>query len=196
MADRRTEIITATNELFRAQGYHGTSLSQISEVSGATTGSIYHCFPGGKDELTAAVIETTAGVYRELFEAIAGAATDPVAAYADFFEGAAAVLAESGYLDPCPIGTIAREIASTNEHLRRSAAAAFESWVSAASDHLTSAGIDAAAARDLALVFVAAVEGGFVLCRTLRDPAPMMAASRVLVSQVAAAIELAGVTNR
>lgn len=193
MADRRTAIVTSTNELFRAQGYHGTSLSQISRSSGATTGSIYHFFPGGKEELTIAVIESTAAAYRQLFEMVAADASDPVAAYRDFFAAAAAVLADGDYIDPCPIGTIAREVASTNEPLRCAAAAAFESWISAATDHLVAAGVEHARAADLAVVFVAAIEGGFVLSRTLRSPVPLLAAARTLAPVVSAAIDEATV---
>ncbi|MEZ5168034.1 MAG: TetR/AcrR family transcriptional regulator [Acidimicrobiales bacterium] len=77
MAATRDRIIVATNELFRRHGYHGTSLSQISEAADATTGSIYHFFPGGKEALAVAVITTTGAVYRELFESIAAEALDP-----------------------------------------------------------------------------------------------------------------------
>lgn len=188
MTDRRTRIITATNELFRVWGYHGTTLSQISEASGATTGSIYHFFPGGKEELTVAVIESTADAYRQLFETIADEAADPVSAYVDFFDAGAALLAESNYIDPCPIGSIAREVASISEPLRRAAEAAFDSWIQAGTDHLTRAGVDAETAGDLAIVFVGAVEGGFVLSRTRRSPEPLLAAARTLIPLVASAL--------
>ncbi len=188
MADRRTAIITATAELFRVQGFHGTSLSQISDASGAATGSIYHFFPGGKDELAAAVIETTAGAYRQLFEMVAAEASDPASGITDFFAAAADVLAESDYIDPCPIGTIAREVASTNEPLRRAAAAAFDGWIDAATHHLRGAGAEASTAADLAVVFVANLEGGFVLSRTLRSPEPLLAAARLLGPLVSAAL--------
>ena len=70
MPSTRDRIIVATNELFRRQGYNGTSLSQISKASGATIGSIYHFFPGGKEALAVAVVDATGEVYRELFESI------------------------------------------------------------------------------------------------------------------------------
>ena len=118
MAGTRDRIIVATNELFRRYGYNGTTLTQISEASAATIGSIYHFFPGGKEALAVAVVETTGAVYRELFESIVAEADDAAAAYVDFFNGAAAVLEESDFIDPCPIGTIAREVANTSEPLR------------------------------------------------------------------------------
>ena len=77
MALTRDRIMVATNELFRRHGYNGTSLSQISHASGATIGSIYHFFPGGKEALALAVIDATGDVYRELFESIVAEAESP-----------------------------------------------------------------------------------------------------------------------
>ena len=180
MVSTRDRIIVATNELFRRNGYNGTSLSQISEASNATIGSIYHFFPGGKEALAVAVIETTGSVYRQLFEAIAAGASDPASAYRDFFDGAAALLEQSGFIDPCPIGTIAREVANTNESLRVAARNAFDSWIEAARDHLAAAGIPREEAEDLALLFVSTVEGTFVLSRTRRDTKSLTAACSYL----------------
>ena len=188
MSDRRDRIITATNELFRVHGYHGTSLSAISAASGATTGSIYHFFPGGKEELAVAVIETTGVIYRELFESIAAEAVGVASAYSDFFAGAAVLLEESDYLDPCPIGTVAREVASTSPALRAAAERAFTSWVDAATAHLVGGGIDEREALDLATLFVTTVEGCFVMCRTLRSTEPAHTAGRFLVPLVDAAL--------
>ena len=97
MATTRDRIIVATNELFRRHGYNGTSLSQISDAANAPIGSIYHFFPGGKEALAVAVVETTGAVYRDLFISIVTEADDPAAAYVDFFAGAAALLEESDY---------------------------------------------------------------------------------------------------
>ena len=184
MASTRDRIIVATNELFRRHGYNGTTLTQISETSAATIGSIYHFFPGGKEALAAAVIDTTGVVYRELFESIVAEADHPAAAYVDFFTGAAVVLEESDFIDLCPIGTVAREVANTSEPLREAAKRAFDSWIAAARTHLIAAGIPGDLAAELATVFVATVEGMFVLSRTLRTTTPLVAAGRHLAALV------------
>lgn len=188
MVSTRDRIIVATNELFRRNGYNGTSLSQISEASHATIGSIYHFFPGGKEALAVAVIETTGSVYRQLFETIVAGSADPAGGYRDFFAGAVAVLEESGFIDPCPIGTIAREVANTNEPLRIAAREVFDSWIKAASDHLTASGIPRETADELALLFVSTVEGTFVLSRTRRDTKPLATACTYLAGLVDDAI--------
>jgi len=192
MVSTADRIIAATNELFRRQGYNGTSLSQISEAAEATTGSIYHFFPGGKEALAVAVIESTGTVYRELFEAIVAQSADPAAGLQDVFVGAATVLEETDYIDPCPIGTVAREAANTSEPLRRAAGRAFASWIEAAARHLDQAGVPPDEAERLATMIVATLEGCFILSRTTRDPAPLLASGQLvanLANQAIAAVE-------
>src|SRR5260370_34466566 len=163
VAGTRDRFLTATNESFRRRGYNGTSLKHVTAAAQAPTGSLYHFFPGGKDQLASEVITTSGAAYRELFEAIADAAASPGDAVTDFFDGAALVLEETDFIDPCPIGTVAREVASTNEPLRRATERVFQSWIDAASTRLVAAGIADDEARRLATAIVAALEGGFVL---------------------------------
>jgi AcrR family transcriptional regulator len=184
-ADR---IIAATNELFRRYGYNGTSLSQISDASEATIGSIYHFFPGGKEALAVAVIDSTGRAYRELFETIAAEADDHPSALSDVFAGAAAVLTETDYIDPCPIGTLARETANTSEPLRAAADRAFASWIAAVAQHATEAGAPPDQAERLATTAVATLEGCFILSRTKRDPAPLLTAGPLMAELARAAI--------
>ncbi len=192
MVSTADRIIAATNELFRLQGYNGTSLSQISAAAEATIGSIYHFFPGGKEALAVAVIESTGNVYRELFEAIVAEAADRVSALEDVFVGAAAVLEETDYIDPCPIGTVAREAANTSEPMRQAAERAFASWIDAAARHLDQAGVPADEAERLATMIVATLEGCFILSRTRRDPGPLLTSGQLIARLADQAITAAG----
>ena len=119
---------------------------------------------------------------------IADAATDPAAAVTDFFDGAAAVLVETGYLDACPIGPVALEVASTNDRLRAATADVFDSWVAAVALRLESAGLERAAAAELAVERIAAGEGGFMLSRAARSPEPMRIAGRSMRALVELAL--------
>lgn len=187
-ADTRDRILTATIELFRRQGYNGTSLSQIVEASAATTGSIYHFFPGGKDELTAEVLRVSGAGYGELAEGIVRSAVDVSVGMHDAFVGAAAVLTETDFIDPCPIGTVAREVASTNDVLREVAAQVMVDWVDRLGAVMVDAGIEPDEAHRLALFGVTAIEGGFVLARTLRSVDPLLQAAEIVRGSVAAAL--------
>lgn len=175
MPSTRDRILTATNELFRRNGYNGTSIKQITVAAEVPMGSLYHCFPNGKVQLAQAAIETSGPAYEQLFEMIAGGAASPQAAIADFFDGAAEVLEATDFIDICPIGTVAREVASTNETLRESTWKVFSSWVAAAAALFEDAGVPTDEARQLATTLVAALEGGFMLARAAKDTAPLRA---------------------
>lgn len=169
MNDTRERIVNASVELFRRKGYNGTSLKDITVLASATTGSLYHFWPGGKDELTADVLLSAGAAYGDLFVGVLSERDDLADAVEAFFDAGADVLEATDYIDPCPIGTIAREIASTHEDLRRAALAVFEGWIARAATVFAVAGIPAGEARDLASTLVASIEGGFVIARTARD---------------------------
>ena len=191
MAETRDRLITATAELFRRHGYNGTGLKQITTAADAPTGSLYHHFPGGKDELTAVVLATSGAAYRELLEAIWDAAPDAHQALGDFFDGAAEVLEATDFIDPCPIGTVAREVASTNEPLRAASGAVFESWFDAARVRLLAAGLSEVAAEEFAITLVSAIEGGFLLARTSRSTKALRATGRHMQTMLAALLMVA-----
>jgi len=52
----RKQIVSASHRLFLEQGFHGTTMRQISKESGMALGSLYTYFPG-KDELFKAVFD-------------------------------------------------------------------------------------------------------------------------------------------
>ena len=180
----RERILDVTAELFRRYGYTGTGLKQVVTAANAPFGSLYHHFPGGKQELGAEVVRRSGRMYYELFETIFTAAPDPVTATDDFFAGAAAVLEATDYEDACPIATVALEVASTNETLRLATAEVFESWITGASVHLVASGIDAQHARELAILLINLLEGAFILCRATRTTEAMHVARTAAVLAV------------
>jgi AcrR family transcriptional regulator len=180
VSDTRLRLLTAANELFRRRGYNGTSVKEITAAAAAPTGSLYHFFPGGKDDLTRAVIETSGAAYRQLFDLVADAADDSGAVVTDFFGGAADVLEETGFIDPCPIGAVAREVASTNDALRAATDRVFRSWIDAVAARFEADGVGRDVADQLAATVVATLEGAFVLARARRDAGPVRSAGRWL----------------
>lgn len=52
----KERLIAASLSLFQAKGYHGVSISDILDATGLPKGSLYHHFPGGKEELAIAAV--------------------------------------------------------------------------------------------------------------------------------------------
>ena len=200
MASTRDRILTATNELFRRNGFNGTSIKQITIAAGVPMGSLYHFFPNGKDELAREAIVTSGAAYGQLFELIANEAEGIAEAVSDFFNGAADVLEASGFIDICPIGTVASEVASSNDPLRQASWSVFSSWIAAATARFEAAGVSRTRAEELGTTLIAALEGGFMLARAARDTAPLLAIGASVRSHVdtvlaAALDERAALTN-
>jgi len=184
----KERILDTTAELFRRYGYTGTGLKQIVAEAEAPFGSIYHHFPGGKEQLGREVIVRSGLMYQELFETILGAAPDVVTGLRNLFDGAAELLRQTDYADACPIATVALEVASSNEPLRMATAEVFESWIGAGAARFAAAGVPGDKARELAIVLITSLEGAFVLSRAMRDTEPVRVAGEATVVALRAAL--------
>jgi AcrR family transcriptional regulator len=191
MVGTKDRIMDSTAELFRRQGYNGTGIKQILAAANAPFGSLYHFFPGGKEDLGAQTIRSSGQLYMELFATIAVQAPDVLSAVSDFFTGAAQTLEETDYADACPIATVALEVASTNEPLREACAEVFEAWIGGASAYFVAAGIAPEKARELALSMLCLLEGAFIFCRAMRSTESLHVAGASAVAAVRAALESA-----
>ncbi|SFW24157.1 TetR/AcrR family transcriptional regulator [Cellulophaga fucicola] len=49
------DLLTALGKVFRAKGYEGTSIKELSEATGLKKASLYHRFPDGKEEMANSV---------------------------------------------------------------------------------------------------------------------------------------------
>ena len=188
METTKDRILNTTAELFRRYGYTGTGMKQIVAQAEAPFGSIYHFFPGGKEQLGQDVIRRSGQMYRDLFETIVGSAPDLITGVQYFFTGAAEVLRHSDYADACPIATVALEVASTSEPLREATADVFESWIEAGIARFTAAGVPRSQARELAILFLASLEGAFILCRATRSTEAMDIASAATMQALRSAL--------
>src|SRR6476620_9945215 len=175
-SDTRSRIVQRSAELFRRQGYTGTGVKQIVAEASAPFGSVYHFFPGGKEQLGAEVIRWSGAIYGQLIDAFFEPGADPAAAAGAFFAAAADTLEETGYADACPIATVALEVSSTSEPMREACAEVFDSWISLTQARLLDSGLTARTARALAISILASLEGAFVLARALRSTEPLHAA--------------------
>ena len=185
----RERILESSGELFRRQGYMGTGVKQIVAEAGAPFGSIYHFFPGGKEELGAETIRHSGRLYGLLLGEYAGPEVELADGIRAFFEGAAETLRETDYADACPIATVALEVSSTNEALRKACADVFEGWIAGGTERFVAEGIPRERSRELVIRMIAALEGAFVLSRALRSTEPLEQAGAMVVASIQAALQ-------
>jgi AcrR family transcriptional regulator len=187
-AETKERILDSSGELFRRQGYMGTGVKQILSEAGAPFGSLYHFFPGGKAELGAETVRRSGALYGLLLGEFAGPEAPLAAGIRAFFAGAAETLRETDYADACPIATVALEVSSTDEELRRACADVFAAWIAGGTERFAAEGISHDLARRLVIQMLAGLEGAFVLSRALRDTEPVELAGEASVAAIEAAL--------
>ncbi len=184
----KERIVDAGATLFRRQGYTATGVKQIVTEAEAPFSSLYHFFPNGKDELAAEIIRSSGLMFQQLVEFVFDSSPDILTGVQNCFAGAAETLRQTDYADACPIATVALEVASTNEPLRKATADVFESWIKSAIERFTTAGIPEQTARELAISLIGALEGAFLLSRAARSTEPMDIAGATTTATVQAAL--------
>ena len=160
----RAELVAATVQLLRRQGYSATRLTEFLQAADATNGSLYHHFPGGKEELARAAIDVVAGQVKTALQDTLDATDDIALATQTWIDGPIAAL-DADPRDGCPVAPTALGAASISEPLRTTAAAAFAGW-SDAFERSLARSRDTSTAREQASVLLSAIEGALLLDRT------------------------------
>jgi TetR/AcrR family transcriptional repressor of lmrAB and yxaGH operons len=179
--DTRDRILDATIRLLRRQGYTATGIKQIVTEGEAPLGSVYHYFPGGKEQIGSEALARSGERVRRTIER-AGDAPDLPAAINTYFVINAERLRDSDYQRGCPIATVALETASDNERIRQVCEEVFNSWQVTLAKVLRDAGIADADASALATFVLSSYEGALTMSRALRDIQPMLTSGAAVAS--------------
>ncbi|WP_232839935.1 MULTISPECIES: TetR/AcrR family transcriptional regulator [Nocardia] len=188
----RDRLVTATAELMRRQGYSATTVKQVTVAAHAPMGSLYHHFPEGKPQLAASALRTSGAAYIQLLPLLMDPYDDLREAIPAAFAAAAEQIRGSGWMNMCPVGTVAGETADSEPGLREVTAEVIGSWVESGADYFVRRGLADVDARDLIFAVLAALEGAFILCRTLRSVEPLHAAGRAMAARVEAMFAASG----
>jgi TetR/AcrR family transcriptional repressor of lmrAB and yxaGH operons len=176
----RDRMIAGAVRLLARRGLQATSFSTVLAETATPRGSIYHHFPGGKDELVTAAITATERHALCLLDQQPGT---PALAVAQSFLGAwRALLTGADFDAGCAL--VAVTVAAETPQLRERAAAAFRAWRAGLARALQEGGLDAGAAESTALLLLAASEGAVIISRAERDIRPFDAVATELLAHI------------
>ena len=74
---RRTHVVEDVVMVFRDKGYDGASLSDLSKAAGLSRASLYHHFPGGKEDMGRAAMAQAGQKFAQLVISPLSAALSP-----------------------------------------------------------------------------------------------------------------------
>lgn len=165
----RDRLVGAMSTSLRANGHGSSAIKDVLEAADVTAGSMYHFFPGGKDELAAAAVMEVGLAGDQMLAATieeSGSVADGVIV---FYDALIAEMEASDFRLGCPIGVPSTEAAATAEGIRQAGEAVFSAWIATMSAALEAEGWDPAPALVAARFAVSAYEGASTLSRTCRD---------------------------
>lgn len=161
----KADLIPVLAEIFREHGYEGATLSRIQEKTGLGRGSLYHFFPGGKEDMAASVlVEIDAWFERHVFEPLR---QDDGAELAirRMFEAVTTYFRSGGRV--CLVGAFA--LTDARDRFGAAVGGYFARWIEALA--LRQAGASDSMAAALAEDAVLGIQGAIVIARSLDDRA-------------------------
>jgi TetR/AcrR family transcriptional repressor of lmrAB and yxaGH operons len=166
-------------DLLSRHGYAGTGIKAVSEASGLPYGSIYHHFPGGKEELVVTALDEMGTAMGALLAQLLEQ-REPADAIDAMYGFMADRLEASDWVDGCSIGTPAQDGPSTSPAVRAACARAFDAMADTITTGFADRGLPRPKARDLASTLLSAYEGATLLARVQQSRRPIEAASRTM----------------
>lgn len=173
----RQYIIETTAGIFNTKGYAGTSLSDLTEATGLTKGSIYGNF-GNKEEVALACFDyNLSKINQTVQQRLAEVTTyhQKLMVYVQIYQDFAKMPFPEG---GCPILNTAIDADDTNNLLKDRAAKAIQVWKKRIID-LIRGGIEAGEFKadvipeQMALSMIALIEGGIMIAKVTNNPASL-----------------------
>lgn len=166
LVTERADTLPALAVVFRECGYNGASLALISEHTRLGKGSLYHFFPGGKEEMADAVLgEIDAWFESNIFSPLANEA-NPVRGIRHMMQ-AVDVYFESGERI-CIVGAFA--LNNIRDLFADRIRSFFSVWVATLSGALRRGGVKPSIAEALAEETIGAIQGALVMSRAFEEP--------------------------
>lgn len=163
--------------LLARNGLRGTSFNDVLKATGAPRGSLYHHFPGGKDELVLAAMDMASGLALATIESARGQPADKVAeAFISFWRK---VLGGSDMEAGCAL--LAVTLGADTAAQRERAGELFKKFRNRLREMFAEGGIPADRAEGLAAALLSVCEGAVAVARAEKSIRPFnLAASEQL----------------
>lgn len=177
-AETRARVVQSAKERMRRHGVEATSMLDAIADAGASRGSLYHYFPGGKSQLIEEATSAACAEYGAAFALLENLdARDAIPAIVDYWR---AQVADSGFAAGCAVAAAALSGDET-EGARAKAGLGFAEWTESIEKMLLTSHVPASRAGALAALILATVEGAVIVSLAQRSTQHMeQVASEIL----------------
>lgn len=177
MGEVRDRMVAGAVRLLAQKGLQAASFSEILELTQAPRGSVYHHFPGGKDQLVGEAVDLAGQRALDALRATGASAREVTSAFLELWRQ---LLVRSSFQAGCAV--LAVTVATDSPDLLARAGAVFQAWREALAKRLEEGGLDAERAGPFAALLVASTEGAVAVARAARSLEPFDTVARVLLN--------------
>lgn len=176
----RDKLVAAMADTLQRKGLHGAGLNELLAQAQAPKGSLYHHFPGGKNELAVAAIEHIGRRIDGFFAQLFREHPDPLRAMQRWLDSTLQQLEGSRFERGCPLATVALESGPEDVEIRAALAGCFTRLRQALATQLQGVDFAADSADSFANLFISLYEGGLLQARVAGSSEPLQRASAAL----------------
>lgn len=173
-------FVNRTSELLRARGGADVTLSMVLEACDAQKGSLYHFFPGGKNELLAAAVEKMGAYAAADIQQCLEKCDTTAEAIQKHLRRVVRLLDKPDSPIGLPFVTLSATIGTVNEGVREKAEYAISTIESLYASGLIRDGFDTKDAKELATFSTFTVDGAIALSRARGNTKPLKLATAFL----------------
>ncbi len=162
------DLLARSTDVFRTYGFEGATMSRLAAATGLEKASLYHRFPGGKEQMVLAVaVGVVAWFETNIFEVLkqSGSPQKRIKTVAEHLRAFYAEGTKSCVLDILSIPAAGPELAAGLKGV-------LQVWLKAFAEVAQESGLSPSEARKRAEDSITRIEGSLVLSRVLSDSKP------------------------
>ncbi len=164
----KEEVLNRLTKAFRQHGKEGTTITILEAATGMKRNSLYHLFPGGKDEMASAVFDHAAGIMGKHVLRPLQATGDPKSRLIEMCEELHQFYSQGR--ESCLIAALS--LGDPGQVIQQQIKLGVTAWIDMLARVIREAGIPAEAAEERARDAVIAIQGALVVSRALGSEEP------------------------
>ena len=164
----KTKHLPTLVKVFRESGYDGASVAQISQATGLGKASLYHHFPGGKQEMMISVLQFLGeGLENTVINALRseGTVKERFIKMGEAFT----TIYEDGK-QPCVLAIVL--LGNSKDTFQQQVGSLLQIWLEEMTTVIKESGIEETKARQKSEDIAIGIQGSLILAQGLNDPSP------------------------
>lgn len=159
-------LLESLFEIFRNRGYEGTTISQLSEMTGLKKSSLYHRFPAGKDDMVKAVVRyVSAQLHQHIIGPLLDSQEAPEKRFSDMLATVKAIYSDGR--KNCLLNVL--NLGGAKDDIKALLNRDYQDWIAALAKLGLEVGMDPQEAAIWSGHFLTIVQGALVIQRLTGD---------------------------